>query len=86
MPPGGAIPRGCLGFLSAGLELAQQVDSGSMPPPDEIVIALGSTCSSAGLLVGLQLAARLGLGWGRPSATRAGRPAGGTPFTEHTHI
>lgn len=64
MPPGGAIPRGCLGFLSAGLELAQQVERGLMPPPDEVVIALGSTCSTAGLLVGLRLAARLGLGWG----------------------
>jgi len=65
MPPGGAIPRGCLGFLSAGLELALQVDAGALPPPDEVVIALGSTCSSAGLLVGMRLAARLGIGWGR---------------------
>jgi D-cysteine desulfhydrase len=71
MPPGGAIPRGCLGFLSAGLELAQQVDRGLMPAPDEVVIALGSTCSTAGLLVGLRLAARLGLGWGRASARRS---------------
>lgn len=64
MPPGGAIPRGCLGFMSAGLELALQVEGGGMPPPDEIVIALGSTCSTAGLLLGLRLAARLGIGWG----------------------
>lgn len=73
MPPGGAIPRGCLGFMSAGLELAQQVERGLMPPPDEIVIALGSTCSTAGLLLGLRLAARLGIGWGeRPGAGRQG--------------
>jgi D-cysteine desulfhydrase len=64
MPPGGAIPRGCLGFLSAALELAQQVEQGAMPPPDEIVIALGSTCSTSGMLVGLRLAERLGIGWG----------------------
>jgi D-cysteine desulfhydrase len=64
MPPGGAIPRGCLGFLSAAFELAGQVQQGIMPAPDEIVIALGSTCSTAGLLVGLRVAARLGLGWG----------------------
>jgi pyridoxal-phosphate dependent enzyme len=77
MPPGGAIPRGCLGFVSAGLELAMQVEQGVMPVPDEVVIALGSTCSTAGLLVGLRLAARLGLGWGaRPGATQ-GR--GGAP-------
>jgi D-cysteine desulfhydrase len=64
MPPGGAIPRGCLGFLSAALELAQQVEQGVMPAPDEIVIALGSTCSTSGMLVGLRLAERLGIGWG----------------------
>ncbi len=68
MPPGGAIPRGCLGFLSAGLELAQQVEQGAMPPPEEVVIALGSTCSTAGLLVGLRVAARLGVGWGPSGA------------------
>lgn len=77
MPPGGAIPRGCLGFLSAGLEVAQQVERGAMPPPDEVVIALGSTCSTAGLLVGLRLAARLGLGWGaKPGRAAASRPDG----------
>jgi D-cysteine desulfhydrase len=81
MPPGGAIPRGCLGFLSAGLELAQQVDRGLMPPPAEVVIALGSTCSTAGLLVGLRLAARLGLGWGAKPARDGARPGtDGTPL------
>ena len=79
MPPGGAIPRGCLGFLSAGLELALQVDAGVLPPPDEVVIALGSTCSTAGLLVGMRLAARLGLGWGRSSASSS-RPGGAPPL------
>lgn len=68
MRPGGAVPRGCLGFMSAGLELARQVEQGLMPPPDEVIIALGSTCSSAGLLVGMRLAARLGIGWGRRGA------------------
>ncbi|HTV20797.1 MAG TPA: pyridoxal-phosphate dependent enzyme [Polyangiaceae bacterium] len=81
MPPGGAIPRGCLGFLSAGLELAQQVERGLMPPPEEVVIALGSTCSTAGLLVGLKLAARLGLGWGQSAqGARPGRRADGAPL------
>ena len=82
MPPGGAIPRGCLGFLSAGLELGQQVERGLMPPPDEVVIALGSTCSTAGLLVGLRLAARLGLGWGAGPERGAnrGRRADGAPL------
>jgi D-cysteine desulfhydrase len=63
MPPGGASPRGCLGFLSAALELAEQVREGLLPVPQEVVLALGSTCSTAGMLVGLRLAARLGIGW-----------------------
>lgn len=70
MPPGGAIPRGCLGFLSAGLELALQVQSGLLPPPAEVVIAVGSTCSTAGLLVGLALAARLELGFSTSDPSR----------------
>ena len=72
MPPGGASPRGCLGFLSAGLELGLQVQAGALPAPHEVVLALGSTCSSAGLLVGLLLAARLGLGFslGHPARPR----------------
>lgn len=64
MPPGGAIPRGCLGFVSGALELGMQIQSGDAPCPREILIALGSTCSTAGLLVGLRVAARLGLGFG----------------------
>ena len=70
MPPGGAVPRGCLGFVSAGLELGLQIDAGLVPRPDEIIIGLGSTCSTAGLLIGLRVAARLGLG---------GAPAGSEP-------
>lgn len=70
MPPGGAIPRGCLGFLSGALELAEQVDAGVLPPPEEVVLALGSTCSSAGLLVGLRVAARMGLGFRRGGPPR----------------
>lgn len=73
MPPGGASPRGCLGFLSAGLELGLQVRAGVLPAPREVVLALGSTCSTAGLLVGLLLATRLGLGFGAGSS-RPSRP------------
>jgi D-cysteine desulfhydrase len=71
MPPGGASPRGCLGFLSAGLELGLQVRAGVLPAPREVVLALGSTCSTAGLLVGLLLATRLGLGFDTGSSARA---------------
>ncbi|HKO93345.1 MAG TPA: pyridoxal-phosphate dependent enzyme [Polyangiaceae bacterium] len=70
MPPGGAIPRGGLGFFSAGLELGLQVRAGLLPAPQEVVLALGSTCSSAGLLLGLLVATRLGLGFGGPRGSR----------------
>lgn len=74
MPPGGATPRGALGFLSAALEVGLQVQAGVLPRPDEIVLALGSTCSTAGLLVGLHVASRLGLGLRGPGAS-GGPPA-----------
>jgi D-cysteine desulfhydrase len=63
MVPGGATPIGALGYVSAALELAAQVDRGELPLPDTIVVGIGSTCTSAGLLVGLRLAQRLGLGF-----------------------
>jgi D-cysteine desulfhydrase len=71
MPPGGASPRGCLGFLSGALELGLQIDAAELPVPAEVILALGSTCSTAGLLVGLRVAARLGIGF----KSAAGRPA-----------
>lgn len=61
MPPGGAIPLGALGYVSAALELAEQVARGELPEPARIVLGVGSTCTSAGLLVGLRVARSLGL-------------------------
>jgi D-cysteine desulfhydrase len=61
MPPGGANPLGALGYVSAALELANQVNDGVMPTPDRIVLPVGSTCTSAGLLVGLRVARAAGL-------------------------
>ena len=58
MVPGGATPRGALGYVNAALELAHQVDAGVCPPPEAIVLAVGSTCTSAGLLLGTRIAAR----------------------------
>ncbi len=64
MAPGAAGPRGALGALSAALELAEQVAHGVCPAPSRIVLAVGSTCTTAGLLAGLHLAAQLGVGFG----------------------
>ncbi len=68
MAPGGATPRGAIGHVSEALELAEQVDAGECAAPRRIVLAVGSTCTTAGLLVGLRLAARLGIGWGNARA------------------
>jgi 1-aminocyclopropane-1-carboxylate deaminase/D-cysteine desulfhydrase-like pyridoxal-dependent ACC family enzyme len=62
MAPGGATPDGALGYVAAGLELAAQIGRGELAPPREIYVPVGSTCTSAGLLVGLVHGARLGLG------------------------
>lgn len=68
MAPGGATPDGAFGAMSAALELAEQVDRGELPAPAHIVLPVGSTCTTAGILVGLNLAAGLGLGFGRGRA------------------
>ncbi|MEO1271817.1 MAG: pyridoxal-phosphate dependent enzyme [Myxococcota bacterium] len=63
MVPGGATPLGALGYVSAAFELAMQIEEGALPAPAQVVIGVGSTCTSAGLLVGLHHAARLGIGF-----------------------
>ncbi|HTQ03135.1 MAG TPA: pyridoxal-phosphate dependent enzyme [Polyangiaceae bacterium] len=65
MAPGGATPLGALGYVAAALELAAQVERGELTAPRRIVVGVGSTCTSAGLLVGLAHAARLGFGFRR---------------------
>ncbi|HTM20355.1 MAG TPA: pyridoxal-phosphate dependent enzyme [Kofleriaceae bacterium] len=64
MAPGGATPPGTFGALSAALELAEQVAAGQLPAPERIVLAVGSTCTTAGVLVGLCVAERMGIGFG----------------------
>jgi D-cysteine desulfhydrase len=66
MAPGGATVEGAFGGLSAAFELADQVAAGVMPAPGQIVLAVGSTCTTAGLLAGVHLCAARGLGFRRP--------------------
>lgn len=66
MPPGGANPEGALGYVNAALELAHQVHSGELPSPTHIVVPAGSTCTAAGLLLGVWLAQERGMGWRVP--------------------
>ncbi|MBZ0134747.1 MAG: pyridoxal-phosphate dependent enzyme [Planctomycetes bacterium] len=61
VPPGGANPLGALGHVANALEIAEQLNAGAMPTPEHLVVAIGSTCTTAGLLVGLPLAKQLGL-------------------------
>lgn len=66
MPPGGATPIGALAYVSAAFELVQQVERQLLPMPKTIVVGVGSTCTTAGLLVGFRSAAQLGLIPGEP--------------------
>lgn len=56
IPAGGSTVIGALGFVNAGLELADQVASGELPEPRRIVLAAGTCATLAGLMVGLKLA------------------------------
>ena len=85
MTPGGAVPRGAFGHVSAAFELAAQVADGSCPSPQTIVLPVGSTCTSAGLLVGLQIAARNGW-WPAPAPRVMSVAIGPWPFTSKAAI
>jgi len=56
MAPGGSSGRGGLGFVLAGVELADQIEGGLVPAPATIYVTGGSAGSSAGLALGLALA------------------------------
>jgi D-cysteine desulfhydrase len=53
---GGSSPRGVAGFVSAGLELAEQVRAGRLPSPSRIYLPVGTGGTLAGLVAGLRLA------------------------------
>lgn len=56
IPTGGTSALGCLGYVEAALELAEQVRANALPEPDSIFVPLGSGGTVAGLLLGLKLA------------------------------
>jgi D-cysteine desulfhydrase len=56
VPTGGSSAVGNVGFVSAGLELAEQVREGALPEPDLLFLPVGSGGSVAGVAVGLRLA------------------------------
>jgi D-cysteine desulfhydrase len=56
IPAGATTPLGDVGYLTAALELAEQVKSALLPEPDRIFVAAGSCGTAAGLIAGLKLA------------------------------
>jgi hypothetical protein len=61
MPPGAATAQYALGHAQGALELAAQTRAAGIEGPATIVVPVGSTCTTVGLLVGTALAVRLGL-------------------------
>ncbi len=56
IPTGGTNALGAIGFVRAGMELAEQVRAGELPEPDIIFTALGTGGTAAGLVAGLRIA------------------------------
>lgn len=56
IPLGGSNVLGSLGLVDAALELAEQIAAGELDEPDEIVVAMGSGGTVAGLAAGLERA------------------------------
>ncbi|MBZ5709098.1 pyridoxal-phosphate dependent enzyme [Nannocystis pusilla] len=56
MPPGGTTGLSGLGFVEAGLELAQQVAEGALPAPQALYVTGGTCGSCCGLALGFALA------------------------------
>ncbi len=56
LPMGGSSWLGAVGFVNAGLELADQVAQGTVSAPDRLYVATGTMGTAAGLAIGLALA------------------------------
>jgi len=56
LPAGGSSAVGALGYVEAALEIAAQVEDGSLPEPSHVVVPVGTGGTAAGLALGFQLA------------------------------
>jgi 1-aminocyclopropane-1-carboxylate deaminase/D-cysteine desulfhydrase-like pyridoxal-dependent ACC family enzyme len=56
IPPGGSNWIGAIGFVNAGLELADQIESHVIEAPDRLYVANGTMATAVGLSLGLALA------------------------------
>lgn len=55
VPPGGSTNVGTLGYVQAGLELAQQIDRGECADLDAVYVACGTGATVAGIALGLAI-------------------------------
>ena len=53
---GGSSPLGVIGFVNAAFELKNQIARGELPEPDRVYVALGTTGTAVGLMLGLKAA------------------------------
>ncbi len=53
---GGSSPLGVLGAVEGALEVAHAIKIGAVPRPDDVLVAVGSCGTAAGLLLGFGLA------------------------------
>jgi D-cysteine desulfhydrase len=53
---GGTSRLGCIGHVSAALELARQIAGGAIPEPEILFVPLGTCGTAAGLIAGLKIA------------------------------
>lgn len=56
VPPADIHGKSCLGYVSAPLELKQQIDDGVLPTPDYLFVPVGSGATLVGLEIGKRLA------------------------------
>jgi 1-aminocyclopropane-1-carboxylate deaminase/D-cysteine desulfhydrase-like pyridoxal-dependent ACC family enzyme len=56
IPAGGSDATGTLGYVSAALELAEQIERGELPAPASVVVAAGTLGTAAGLALGFAIA------------------------------
>ncbi len=56
IPTGGSSVAGVIGYISAAFELKQQIDSGEVPEPDVIFVAVGTAGTASGLIAGCRAA------------------------------
>jgi D-cysteine desulfhydrase len=53
---GGSTPRGVLGHVNAGLELAEQIRASELPVPSAVIVPLGTGGTAAGLALAFAIA------------------------------